>query len=140
VTDINFDHLIVAVSDWERSRQFYADVLGAQPLVLASGRHALRIGSVQLNVHLPEDLPAKGKSAVNLARIPVRPGGSDLCFRWSGTADEAISHLARHNIEIELGPVERPGAFGLGTSVYFRDPDGSLLELISYPEAVGTAD
>jgi catechol 2,3-dioxygenase-like lactoylglutathione lyase family enzyme len=30
------------------------------------------------------------------------------------------------------GPVERQGANGTGSSVYFRDPDGSLLEFISY--------
>jgi catechol 2,3-dioxygenase-like lactoylglutathione lyase family enzyme len=35
-------------------------------------------------------------------------------------------------VEVELGPVARDGARGRGTSVYFRDPDGSLLELISY--------
>jgi catechol 2,3-dioxygenase-like lactoylglutathione lyase family enzyme len=34
-----------------------------------------------------------------------------------------------------MGPVERFGARGTGTSVYFRDPDGSLLEFISYYEA-----
>jgi catechol 2,3-dioxygenase-like lactoylglutathione lyase family enzyme len=28
--------------------------------------------------------------------------------------------------------VERFGARGAGTSIYFRDPDGSLLEFISY--------
>ena len=33
---------------------------------------------------------------------------------------------------VEAGPVERSGAGGRGLSVYFRDPDGSLLELISY--------
>jgi catechol 2,3-dioxygenase-like lactoylglutathione lyase family enzyme len=31
-----------------------------------------------------------------------------------------------------MGPVERFGAKGPGMSVYFRDPDGSLLEFISY--------
>jgi catechol 2,3-dioxygenase-like lactoylglutathione lyase family enzyme len=31
-------------------------------------------------------------------------------------------------------PVPRVGARGHGTSVYFRDPDGSLLEFISYAD------
>jgi catechol 2,3-dioxygenase-like lactoylglutathione lyase family enzyme len=44
----------------------------------------------------------------------------------------AAEHLARHGVEVELGPVERGGAGGAGTSVYFRDPDGSLLEFILY--------
>jgi catechol 2,3-dioxygenase-like lactoylglutathione lyase family enzyme len=35
-------------------------------------------------------------------------------------------------VEVETGPVPRDGAAGRGTSVYFRDPDGSLLELIAY--------
>jgi catechol 2,3-dioxygenase-like lactoylglutathione lyase family enzyme len=34
-------------------------------------------------------------------------------------------------VEVELGPVARFAAQGAGTSVYFRDPDGSLLEFIS---------
>jgi catechol 2,3-dioxygenase-like lactoylglutathione lyase family enzyme len=45
---------------------------------------------------------------------------------------EAIDHLIRCDVEIELGPVERNGARDLGSSIYFRDPDGSLLEFISY--------
>jgi catechol 2,3-dioxygenase-like lactoylglutathione lyase family enzyme len=40
--------------------------------------------------------------------------------------------LGSHGVEVELGPVERAGARGAGMSVYFRDPDGSLLELIVY--------
>jgi catechol 2,3-dioxygenase-like lactoylglutathione lyase family enzyme len=132
VFEIELDHAVIAVSDWERSRKFYAEVLGAEPVVFESGRHALRIGSIQLNVHLPDDLPRNSESASNLAQVPVRPGGSDLCFRWTGTAAEAAQHLARHHVEVELGPIQRPGALGLGLSVYFRDPDGSLLELISY--------
>jgi catechol 2,3-dioxygenase-like lactoylglutathione lyase family enzyme len=126
------DHVVLAVSDWERSREFYVRVFEAEVVEFESGRRAFRIDSTQLNVHLPGDVEEVGGRANNLARIPVAPGGSDLCFRWTGTTDEAIEHLDRCDVELELGPVDRPGARGPGTSVYFRDPDGSLLELISY--------
>jgi hypothetical protein len=33
---------------------------------------------------------------------------------------------------VEEGPVERHGARGSGRTVYFTDPDGTLLEFISY--------
>jgi catechol 2,3-dioxygenase-like lactoylglutathione lyase family enzyme len=61
-----------------------------------------------------------------------RNGYSDLCFRWDGPISEAVAHLERCGDPIELGPVERHGALGAGTSVYFRDPDGSLMEFIAY--------
>jgi catechol 2,3-dioxygenase-like lactoylglutathione lyase family enzyme len=48
-------------------------------------------------------------------------------------AEGAVAHLAERGVAIELGPVRRYGARGVGTSVYFRDPDDSLLEFISYP-------
>jgi len=77
-----------------------------------------------------------------VARIPaepgladlcrVWPGSADLCLVWPGPVDEAIDHLQARGVEIEDGPVRRNGAGGIGTSVYFRDPDGSLLEFISY--------
>jgi catechol 2,3-dioxygenase-like lactoylglutathione lyase family enzyme len=62
----------------------------------------------------------------------VRPGNSDLCFVWDGPIEGAVDHLRAQEVEVELGPVERHGARGMGRSVYFRDPDGSLLEFISY--------
>ena len=39
------------------------------------------------------------------------------------------------DLRIVAGPAERMGAGGTGTSVYFRDPDGSLLEFIAYSSA-----
>jgi ribonuclease HI len=119
------DHVVIAVSDWERSNAFYRDVLGAE-IVERGGGYAYRFGDQQLNVHGP------GLDASIVARDPVRPGNSDLCFAWPGGAGAAVEHLRRHGVEIELGPVEQPGARGIGTSVYFRDPDGTLLELIAY--------
>ncbi len=122
---VRFDHCVIHVSDWERSDAFYRDVLGAE--VVAGGRrHAYRFGEQQLNLHGP------GVRGEPVARVPVEPGNSDLCFRWDGPIEDAVAHLAERGVEIELGPVARFGAGGPGTSVYFRDPDGSLLEFISY--------
>ena len=101
-------------------------MLGAEVVDLDRGRVAFRIGRQQLNVHGPGSTPEPR------ARIPVAPGGSDLCFEWAGSPEEALAHLDAHGVEVEVGPVERSGARGSGTSVYFRDPDGSLLEFISY--------
>lgn len=69
------------------------------------------------------------------ARLPVPAGGSDLCFEWPGPIQEAVAHLRAHQVPVEVGPVLRVGAKGTGTSIYFRDPDGSLLEFISYERA-----
>jgi catechol 2,3-dioxygenase-like lactoylglutathione lyase family enzyme len=123
---IKLDHLVIAVSDWDRANAFYVDVLGGELIELSLGRYAYRFGEQQLNVHGP------GSEATPRAADPVRPGHSDLCFRFDGTAEEAAAWLAERGVEVELGPVERQGAGGTGQSVYFRDPDGSLLELISY--------
>jgi catechol 2,3-dioxygenase-like lactoylglutathione lyase family enzyme len=118
---------VIAVTDWDRSNAFYRDVLGADLVELEYGRFAYRFGGQQLNVHGP------GSEPHPRAADPVRPGNSDLCFRWDGPIEEAAAHLREHGVEIELGPVDRQGAGGSGQSVYFRDPDGSLLEFISYP-------
>jgi catechol 2,3-dioxygenase-like lactoylglutathione lyase family enzyme len=123
---LRLDHCVIAVSDWERSNVFYRDVLGAEPVELDKGRFAYRFGEQQLNVHGP------GSEPHPRAADPVRPGNSDLCFVWDGPIEQAIEHLRREQVEVELGPVERTGAGGRGASIYFRDPDGSLLELISY--------
>ena len=116
---------MIHISDWESSNTFYREVVGVE-LVSKKGRWAYRFENAQLNLHGP------GVEAHPLARIPVPPGGSDLCFEWIGSIDGAVNHLKTHGIKIELGPVARSGARGDGTSVYFRDPDGSLLEFISY--------
>jgi catechol 2,3-dioxygenase-like lactoylglutathione lyase family enzyme len=122
---LKHDHCVVHVSDRVRSNHFYSRVLGAELLERGRG-FAYRFGDTQLNLHGP------GVDPLPVARDPVRPGNSDLCFEWAGPIAEAAAHLSRCGVAIELGPVERSGARGMGMSVYFRDPDGSLLEFISY--------
>lgn len=124
--ETHFDHCVIHVSDRVRSNAFYREVLGAELIGDPAGVAMYRFGAQQLNVHGP------GLSPEPVARLPVQPGGSDLCFVWLGSIDGAIEHLRDYGVEVELGPVPRRGARGEGTSVYFRDPDGSLLEFISY--------
>jgi catechol 2,3-dioxygenase-like lactoylglutathione lyase family enzyme len=123
---IRLDHCVIAVSDWERSNRFYTDVLGAELVELQYGRFTYRFGTQQLNVHGPGSQPHPRAAA------PVSPGNSDLCFVWPGAIGDAQRHLQEHGVEVEEGPVGRQGGRGDGRSVYFRDPDGSLIEFISY--------
>jgi catechol 2,3-dioxygenase-like lactoylglutathione lyase family enzyme len=122
------DHCVLTVSDWARSNRFYHEVMGAE-LIPAGAGWAYRFGQTQLNLHGP------GVPGDPNARLPVPAGGSDLCFEWPGPIEEAVAHLTAHQVAIEMGPVTRRGAKDTGVSVYFRDPDGSLLEFISYERA-----
>lgn len=143
---ITFDHFVIASSDLARSDDFYRRVFGAEILTLdkllntgadapsAGMRRAFeafrvyRLGTMQLNVHGP----GLNAPAALLASRPVVPGNSDFCFEWEGRIEGAVAHLAQQNVPIEIGPRDSAGSKGRGTSVYFRDPDGSLLEFISY--------
>jgi catechol 2,3-dioxygenase-like lactoylglutathione lyase family enzyme len=125
---VKLDHCVIHISDWQRSNGFYREVLGAE-LVQRPVGWAYRFGDAQLNVHGPGVRPAE------VARLPVQPGNSDLCFEWRGPIGHAVAHLARLDVAVERGPMQRFGARGAGTSVYFRDPDGSLMEFISYSAA-----
>jgi catechol 2,3-dioxygenase-like lactoylglutathione lyase family enzyme len=124
-TGLRIDHCVIAVSDWQRSNDFYRDVLGAEVEQRDTWSARYRFGDWQLNVHGP------GFVGLNAAR-PVQPGNSDLCFVWPGPIEEAVSHLAERGVAIEYGPAETTSTVGPGRHLYFRDPDGSLLELVSY--------
>jgi catechol 2,3-dioxygenase-like lactoylglutathione lyase family enzyme len=126
---VGLDHVVIAVSEWERSNAFYRDVVGAELVGLDDPpRWRYRFGDQQLNVHGP------GMDPQPVARVPAAPGMADLCFVWDGDIEEALLHLERRGVTVEDGPVPRNGARGVGRSVYFRDPDGSLLEFIAYSE------
>jgi peroxiredoxin/catechol 2,3-dioxygenase-like lactoylglutathione lyase family enzyme len=125
---VKLDHCVIHITDWKRANAFYTTVLGAELITRPVG-FAYRFGDRQLNVHGPGVQPAQ------VERLPVAPGNSDLCFEWNGPIADAISHLQHCGVAIEAGPLQRFGAKDAGTSVYFRDPDGSLMEFISYAPA-----
>jgi catechol 2,3-dioxygenase-like lactoylglutathione lyase family enzyme len=57
------------------------------------------------------------------------PGSVDLCFITDVPLTEVVVHLNAEGVAIVEGPVERTGATGPILSIYFRDPDGNLIEV-----------
>ncbi len=100
-------------------------MLGAEPVRVGSG-WCYRFGETQLNCHGPD------AHFTPVAKVPIIPGGSDLCFVWPESIHTALAHLEKHGVQVEVGPAPGFGARGDGISVYFRDPDGSVMEFISY--------
>jgi catechol 2,3-dioxygenase-like lactoylglutathione lyase family enzyme len=116
------DHLVLTVADIDRTRDFYERVLGMEPVVSGEGRHALAFGAQKINLH------EAGWEFEPKASVPT-PGSADLCFLTNASVAEVVEHLEANSVEIIEGPVRRMGATGPIMSVYFRDPDGNLLEV-----------
>ena len=74
-----------------------------------------------------------GKEFEPKARHPI-PGSADLCLITDTPVDQAVTHLQENGITLEEGPVPRTGAQGPIVSIYFRDPDGNLIELSNYAD------
>ncbi|WP_454853645.1 VOC family protein [Rhizobium binxianense] len=118
----HLDHLVLTVADIAATCDFYSHVLGMAVETFGEGRKALTFGNQKINLH------QAGREFEPKAREPV-PGSADLCFIAETPLEAVITHLAAQGVPIEEGPVERTGATGPIRSVYFRDPDGNLIEV-----------
>ena len=118
----SLDHLVLTVRDIEVSREFYNRVLGMEPLQFGDGRHAVRFGEQKINLH------AHGDEIVPNAAVAT-PGSADLCFLLNIPLPAMMRHLEANGVDIIDGPVPRTGACGPIVSLYFRDPDGNLIEV-----------
>lgn len=119
------DHLVLTVRDVEASCAFYSRVLGMEIVTFGEARKALSFGSQKINLH-PADAPFEPH-----AFVPA-PGSADFCFISEGPISNVIAHLEETGVTIIEGPIGRTGAMGPITSVYFRDPDGNLIEVSTY--------
>jgi len=119
----HIDHVVLTVRDIERAVAFYRRVLAMEAETFAGGRRALKFGRQKIN------LQTLGMETRNFAGI----GSGDLCLITDWPPEKVVAHLEAEKVEIIEGPVEKTGAQGPMTSVYFNDPDGNLIEVSSYP-------
>jgi glyoxylase I family protein len=132
---IELDHIVLNVSDIERSLKFYTEVLGLQAERLDEFKQG-KVGfpSVRINNDTIIDLfPARG--ADNKSKPGEKPQSNlnHFCMvvereDFSGIVD----YLGKHEIAVREGPISRWGARGRATSVYFLDPDGNEVEIRCY--------
>ncbi|MGS2613487.1 VOC family protein [Micromonospora sp. LZ34] len=119
-----FDHLVLNVTDVERSLDFYCGVLGLAPVRVDEWRAGtVPFPSVRVSPETIVDLVhrPRGESNVDHFCLVVAP------LDWA----EVIESGAFTVLE---GPVGRFGARGSATSIYVRDPDGNSVELRWYPQ------
>ncbi|QJR14118.1 VOC family protein [Usitatibacter palustris] len=120
------DHVVLTVADIDRTCEFYSRVLGMERVTFAGGRTGLAFGRQKINLH------QAGREFEPKALKPT-PGAIDMCFIAATPLDQVAAHLKACGVAIAQGPVEKTGALGAMMSVYFRDPDGNLLEVSNYP-------
>jgi catechol 2,3-dioxygenase-like lactoylglutathione lyase family enzyme len=119
------DHVVLTVFDIERTVDFYSRVLGMEPVTFAGGRRGLSFGRQKLNLH------QAGREFEPKALKPA-PGTMDFCLVTETPLADVVESLKASGVAIIEGPVDKTGAVGPIRSVYFRDPDGNLVEVSNY--------
>jgi len=114
------------VDDLGRAAGFYADVLGLASLYEDDRLRAFAVGNSVLLLF------RRGASLETIkmpgGTIPPHDGSGPLHVAFAVAADELVGWEARlrdHGVAVE-GRTDWPRG---GRSIYFRDPDGHLLEL-----------
>lgn len=124
------DHVVINAVEIEATCAFYDRLFGitTRAEYKKDGKVLVRqiaIGGAVLSVH------QAGNGVELVAKRPT-VGGCDICFRWNGTIESAIDLLNRNGVMIIEGPVRRRTSDGKPSkSVYFRDLDENLIELMA---------
>ncbi|MEZ5834305.1 MAG: VOC family protein [Geminicoccaceae bacterium] len=119
---ISLDHLVLTVRDEAATRAFYCDGLGMIWTTFGDNRHALAFGTQKINLHHVE------RTFEPKAERPT-PGSADLCFLCDEPLEDVSRRMEGLGHRVIDGPVTRTGAIGPILSIYFRDPDGNLIEV-----------
>ena len=122
---VDFDHLVLKVSDIEATLEFYVDRLGLEPLRVDERRSgtapfpSARISPGAILDFFPVDEAVNERNVDHFCLVADRASIDAICEPDSG-------------ITVRSGPGERFGARGQGWSVYVTDPDGYVIEIRSY--------
>jgi catechol 2,3-dioxygenase-like lactoylglutathione lyase family enzyme len=119
------DHFVLTVASIEATCDFYSRVLGMEVRTFAEGRKSLHFGASKINLH------QSGREFDPKAAKPT-PGSADVCLIADTPMEQVVAHLRECGVSIIEGPVRRTDATGTIDSVYFRDPDGNLIEVSNY--------
>jgi catechol 2,3-dioxygenase-like lactoylglutathione lyase family enzyme len=120
------DHFVLTCADVAATIDFYTRALGMTAETFGAGRRALKFGEQKINLH------QQGAEFEPKARLATA-GSGDFCLLSDVPVAEVAAHLAAEGIEVIEGPVPKTGATGPLLSIYFRDPDGNLVE-VSNPQ------
>ncbi len=118
---LRLDHIVLCVADVARTIEFYSSLLGMQPREERPGKWSLHFGPNKISLQ-------DAVSAPSIARDTV-PGSGNFCLLTSESVERFAGELRAKGVEILAGPGEREGATGKLLSIYFRDPDGNLVEV-----------
>ena len=118
----SIDHFVLTCADVDATIDFYVRVLGMTAESFGAGRRALSFGNQKINLH------QAGAEFEPKARVAT-PGSGDFCLLSDLPVAEIAAHLAAEGVEVIEGPVAKTGAAGALLSIYFRDPDGNLVEV-----------
>lgn len=127
---LGLQHCSLVVTDLEKSRQFYGQVLGMRSIEPPDTLSDLAwFESAGTEIHLiPQVAYHKGPSIPH-SEEAIRDGADTHLAFAIASVDAALSHLAAHNVEVLCGP--RPRGDG-PQQLYIRDPDGYLIELFAW--------
>jgi catechol 2,3-dioxygenase-like lactoylglutathione lyase family enzyme len=128
------DHIVLNVEDDEKMIDFYLKVLTLVPERLEEYRAGkVPFPSVRLNSDTIIDLFPKKLWQRSARSAKGRANLNHFCITLSKeTWENLIGRLEANHVDVEEGPIPRWGANGTGTSIYFRDPEGNLIEARYY--------
>ena len=115
-----FDHIVLSCHSVPDTVAFYRDVLGLRTGEERPGKWAIWFGSHKISL---QDEAHKPPLAVG-----TLPGTGNFCVLTETSVDDIAQELEAAGVTI-LARGPRQGATGTIDSVYFRDPEGNLVEI-----------